>query len=134
MITLIKNRFRLDASHLLERLQPVIRKLNIEGDITIKLGGEAESRDLNRQHLQRNYPTDVLSFPMHQQLPGGYYLGDIFICLPIARHQAKEKGHSLNEELLTLIVHGLLHLAGYDHETDTGEMQACQDRILEEMG
>ena len=133
MITLIKNRYRIREELFLESLKTVIQKLNITGDISIRLGGEEESKALNRKYLKRDYPTDVLSFPMNQQLPGGYYRGDIFICLPMARKQARSKGHSLNEELITLMVHGLLHLAGYDHETDTGEMQTFQDQLMEEI-
>lgn len=133
MITLIKNRYRVNGNYFLERLQPVVQKLDIRGDVTIKLGGEKESRELNRTHLGRDYPTDVLSFPMHLELPGGYYLGDVFICHPLARKQAGNHKHTLDRELLILMVHGLLHLAGYDHERDTGEMQALQNRIVKDI-
>jgi probable rRNA maturation factor len=133
MISLNKNKFRLNQNYFLKRLYPVIQKLDISGDITIKLGSEDESRELNQTYLNRNYPTDVLSFPINQQFPEGYYLGDIFICLPIARKQAREKNIPLNTELLILMVHGLLHLAGHDHDGDTGEMLKLQAQIIDEI-
>ncbi|MCK4836311.1 MAG: rRNA maturation RNase YbeY [Candidatus Aminicenantes bacterium] len=133
MINLIKNKYRLDQNYFINRLKPVIQKLDIKGDISIKLGSEDESRDLNQKYLQKDYPTDVLSFPIQQQLPEGYYLGDIFICMPIAREQAKKEKISLKNELLILMIHGILHLAGYDHEGDNGEMFSLQDQIIDEI-
>lgn len=77
-------------------------------------------QDLNRRYRHKNKPTDVLSFP--SGVPG--VAGDIAISLEIADANAAEIGHSLATEVKVLILHGLLHLAGYDHETDTGEMLA----------
>jgi len=131
MIEIIENNFKVDKDFYLDKLQEIITELEIEGDIVIKLGDKEESRALNAQYLQRDYPTDVLSFPFKENIPGeGYYLGDIFICYPIAEEQAKENDISPEQALFTLMLHGVLHLSGYDHETDAGEMQKIQEQVL----
>ena len=131
MIKIIENNFKLDKDFYLDKLQEIVTELEIEGDIVIKPGDKEESQALNAQYLQRDYPTDVLSFPFNENIPGeGYYLGDIFICYPIAEEQAKENDIPLEQELFTLMLHGILHLAGYDHETDAGEMEKMQEQIL----
>ena len=79
---------------------------------------DGELRDLNRRFLRKNYPTDVLSFPAAQ--PG--IAGELAISLERAAAQATEFGHSVEEEVRILMVHGLLHLSGMDHEKDGGQM------------
>lgn len=131
MIEINDDDFKVDTEFYLEKLRVVIDELQIAGNIAIKLGSKEESRALNKQYLQRDYPTDVLSFPFNDDVPDeGFYLGDIFICYPVAEEQAKESNITMEQELLTLMVHGLLHLAGYDHETDSGEMQELQDKLI----
>lgn len=133
MIEIVDDQYKVDKAFYLEKLQEMVKELEIEGDIVIKLGGKEESQTLNAQYRQKDYPTDVLSFPFEEELPDGFYLGDIFICFPTAEEQAKEGGISLERELLTLMLHGILHLAGYDHESDSGEMQKLQEQLLEKM-
>jgi len=116
-----------------EVLLNLYSRLKLEGRVTIRLGDESEGRRLNSQYRNLDYATDVLSFPMSESLPDGLYLGDMFICLPVARLQAESAGHSLKAELLTLMIHGLLHLAGYDHETDDGEMTRLQENLEKEI-
>lgn len=116
-----------------EVLLNLYSRLKLEGRVTIRLGDESEGRRLNSQYRNLDYATDVLSFPMSESLPDGLYLGDIFICLPVARLQAESAGRSLKAELLTLMIHGLLHLAGYDHETDDGEMTRLQENLEKEI-
>jgi probable rRNA maturation factor len=130
MIEIIDDNYKVDKDFYGKKLQQIVKELEIEGDIVIKLGDREESQTLNSQYLQRDYPTDVLSFSYHDQLPDGFYLGDIFVCHPIAEEQAEENGIPLEQELLTLMLHGVLHLAGYDHEADTGEMLKLQEQIL----
>lgn len=131
MIKISESNFKVDKDFYLDKLQEIVTELEIEGDIVIKLGDKEESQALNAQYLQRDYPTDVLSFPFNENIPGeGYYLGDIFICYSMAEEQAKENDVPLEQELFTLMLHGILHLAGYDHETDVGEMQKMQEQIL----
>ncbi len=90
---------------------------------------DAELRRLNRQFRSRDYATDVLSFPATPQagLPDGY-LGDLAISWQRAREQAREFGHSAETEIRVLMLHGVLHLAGMDHETDRGRMSRAESR------
>ena len=92
-----------------------------------------ESKELNSQYRKKEYATDVLSFPFNEILENSFYIGDILICYPIAEKQAKERSISTEREIITLMVHGILHLAGYDHETDKGEMLALQDSFIEDL-
>jgi probable rRNA maturation factor len=98
-----------------------LRILQITGhedfELTIGLIGDAEMRRLNAKFRNKDYPTDVLSFPVEQNLPGAMHLlGDVIISLDKARQQAKEQRRSLREEIVTLLIHGVVHLLGYDHE------------------
>jgi probable rRNA maturation factor len=133
MINIIQEDFKIDRQFYLEKLENIARELNIdpEATIVIKLGNEEESKNLNRQYRKKDYPTDVLSFPFNEELPDGFYLGDIFICYPVAESQAEENSISLPEELFRLMVHGILHLVGYDHEKDTGQMEILQEQLIE---
>ncbi|HLP58522.1 MAG TPA: rRNA maturation RNase YbeY [Candidatus Deferrimicrobium sp.] len=134
MITIDDEEFKVEQKFYLDKLEQVIKELDIRGNIVIKLGSKDEAQELNSRYLQKDYPTDVLSFPFNEEVPEeGFYLGDIFVCFPIAEEQAKENGLTLAEELLTLMVHGILHLAGYDHETDAGEMEKLQEQLLEKI-
>ncbi|MDE3198184.1 MAG: rRNA maturation RNase YbeY [Acidobacteriota bacterium] len=91
--------------------------------------GDAEVRKLNRAYRGKDYATDVLSFPGE-----GDYLGDIAISLARARAQAKQYGHTLEDEVRILMLHGLLHLCGMDHETDSGEMARAEARWRKKLG
>jgi probable rRNA maturation factor len=91
-----------------------------EGHLAIELVGEDRIRALNREHRGRDRPTDVLSFPVDETPPAGgpRELGDVVVCPEHA------------EDLAEAVVHGVLHLCGYDHESDEGEMLALQDEII----
>jgi probable rRNA maturation factor len=130
MLKILDNPYQIDKEYYTSKLKAVTNELNIRGTICIKLGSEKESRQLNLSYRKKDYPTDVLSFPLNEKLPDGFYVGDIFICYPLAREQAKENHLTVEQELLTLMLHGILHLVGYDHETDTGEMAALQEKLL----
>jgi probable rRNA maturation factor len=97
------------------------RTLGLPKDVCIFITTNGQVRELNRRHCGKDEPTDVLSFP-----PGipSWSGGDIAISAPIAAAHAAELGHSVETELKILILHGVLHLAGYDHERDGGEMEA----------
>jgi len=92
----------------------------LRGEVSIRVTTDAELRDLNRRFRRKDKPTDVLSFPSGIS----DFAGDIAISGDIAARNAADLGHSRQTELKILILHGLLHLAGYDHETDQGEMEA----------
>ena len=130
MIKIIDENFNINKTFYLKKLGKIIKKINLKGTIGIKLGARSESKNLNQHYLNRAYPTDVLSFPIMEKLPDGFYCGDIFICYPIAEEQASANNTDIKIELLTLMIHGILHLAGYDHEKDSGEMVTLQEQLL----
>jgi probable rRNA maturation factor len=94
-----------------------------DGHLSVELVGEERIRELNREHRRRDAPTDVLAFPLDggEDVVGPRELGDVVIC-PAHATDVREAA-----------VHGVLHLCGYDHETDAGEMLALQGRILESL-
>lgn len=91
----------------------------------VRLADDAALRRANRRYRARDRPTDVLSFAGAEN-PEGRHLGDILVSLPKARSQARRLGHSLERELRELLLHGLLHCLGHDHERDGGEMDALE--------
>ncbi len=95
--------------------------VRLRGQVTVLLTTDAKVRSLNRRFRGKNKTTDVLSFPAEDSGPEKI-AGDLAISVPVARKQGVACGHSLATELKVLMLHGLLHLAGYDHETDSGEM------------
>ncbi len=91
-------------------------------------------RSLNRHFRHKDAPTDVLSFPASFVQPeGATYLGDIAISVETAARQAVERGLTLQRELEVLLVHALVHLSGFDHETDHGEMGALEGELRREL-
>ena len=101
------------------------RAVGARGELSIRITSSAEMRALNRRFRRKNKPTDVLSFPAETPR----LAGDIAISAEIAAANADALGHSVDTELKILILHGLLHLVGYDHETDAGEMQAEEAKL-----
>ena len=111
----------------LSRAKTAVR---LPGQVTVLLSGDTVLRDLNRRFRGKNKPTDVLSFPADPAAPGTERIaGDLAISVSTARRQASEQGHGLSTEIKVLILHGLLHLAGYDHEADSGEMARKERRL-----
>ena len=110
----------------LERIAPA----GARGSVAIAVVPDRRIRELNRQYRDKNAATDVLSFPADE--PG--QLGDIVIALGVARRQAKNARHSLSGEFRVLALHGLLHLLGYDHERDNGEMRRLEQRLRQAGG
>lgn len=105
-----------------------------DAEISIALVGDAEIEAMNRQYLDHEGPTDVISFPLHR--PGGAPLGDLYVGVEQAARQAEALGVSVREELLRLCVHGTLHILGYEHpETDDragSPMYLRQEELLRE--
>ena len=93
--------------------------------------GDADLRRLNREFRGLDYATDVLSFPSAAPAP---HLGDLAISLGRARAQAREFGHGIEQEVEILMLHGLLHLLGHDHETDSGQMARAEKRWRARLG
>ena len=104
------------------------RAAKLRGTVSILLAGSQEIRALNLRYRRKNKATDVLSFPSPEELRA-HSAGDLAISVDIAAQNARELRHSLTEELAILILHGMLHLAGHDHETDAGEMAALEARL-----
>ena len=96
-----------------------------ESSATIALVSDKRIRELNRQFRGIDKATDVLSFPAEEESN----LGDVAVSVETAVVQAKENGLSVDDEFAQLILHGLLHLCGYDHETDNGEMNRLELRL-----
>ena len=109
----------------------------LPGHVSVLLTSDREIRRLNREFRGKDQATDVLSFPApafagkksrsQQQRP--IVIGDLAISVETAARQAKQHGHPIQVELKILLLHGLLHLAGHDHETDAGEMAAWEDQL-----
>ncbi len=104
------------------------KAVELAGSVEVLLTSDAEVKRLNRAFRGKNKATDVLSFPAPEEL-AGEVAGDVAVSLDMAARQAAEHGHSLAEEVRILLLHGLLHLAGEDHEVDAGEM-AARERAL----
>lgn len=138
---------KLDLRSLREFLLLVRRELRLaRAEINIRLVSDAEIRRLNKMYRKKDKPTDVLSFPVaHRRtavrwvysLPAvGKFqqLGDIAISPATARRYARQHGRSCIGEMRILLLHGVLHLLGYDHETDNGEMDRLESRLRERLG
>jgi len=102
-------------------------------DIELVICDDAAIRTLNRQYRQIDKATDVLSFPLEGDL-SHQPLGTIVISYEHARRKADELGHAPQDEFALLFTHGLLHLLGYDHETDRGEMRALEHTLMHRFG
>jgi probable rRNA maturation factor len=116
----------------LARWLTTVAPASARGGVTVVLATDARVRTLNRDYRGKDYATDVLSFP-DEETPGvkgiPRHLGDIVIARGVATRQAREAGHALATELRILALHGLLHLLGYDHERDAGEMARVEKRL-----
>ncbi len=98
-------------------------------DIELILTTDEEIQKLNKEFRNKDKPTDVLSFPL-EDFPG-MPLGSIVISIDTAKKGAENFGHSIDDEIKLLFIHGLLHLLGYDHEIDNGEMREKEKEVIE---
>ncbi|HIP42449.1 MAG TPA: rRNA maturation RNase YbeY [Aquifex aeolicus] len=100
-----------------EWAQEALSSLGLKGvELSIYITDDSEIQELNKVYRGKDSPTDVLSFPINEIFNGYKILGDIVISQDTAERQAKEFGHTLEEEVRRLLVHGIIHLLGYDHE------------------
>ena len=104
------------------------RQVGLAGEVNVLITSDEEMRRLNREFRRKNKPTDVLSFRSSLNGKSGI-AGDIAISAQIARANAEVLGHPLESEIKVLLLHGLLHLAGYDHESDAGKMARLEQRL-----
>ncbi len=146
----VNNRQR--AARLARRpLEPFLRRVKNElgldeASLTVCLVSDAEIARMNEKFRKKKGPTDVLSFPTvarrrpvrlrrgSRPVKPGEYLGDIAISPSTARRYAKKNGRTLSSELQVLILHGVLHLLGYDHETDHGQMDKIEQKLRRRFG
>jgi probable rRNA maturation factor len=109
-------------------LRKIQRELGLVGEVNVRITSDREMRRLNREFRGKDMSTDVLSFPPAQN--GKVKLaGDIAISSKIAQENARALDHSVETELKILLLHGLLHLAGHDHDSDKGEMASLEQRL-----
>jgi probable rRNA maturation factor len=109
------------------------RMVRLKGEVSVLVTTSQELRRLNRNFRRKDKPTDVLSFPAVSALSEGL-AGDVAISAEIAAENARQLGHSTALELKILTLHGLLHLAGYDHERDHGEMARKERHLRKALG
>ncbi|MBI4529832.1 MAG: rRNA maturation RNase YbeY [Deltaproteobacteria bacterium] len=111
-----------------KQAEKILRFLNQEqAELSIALVGNREIRELNARYRDKDQPTDVLSFSCEGPLEGDQQLlGDVVISLETAAQQAKERGKTLEEEIEDLLIHGILHLLGYDHERSPEEARVMR--------
>lgn len=113
-----------------------------DADVTVRLVGEAEGRTLNRDYRGKDYATNVLTFvygegePLLQSDPVEHLTGDLVLCVPVVVREAAEQGKALEAHFAHLVVHGMLHLQGHDHEIagEAEEMETLETQILGALG
>lgn len=135
-------RRRINKAALTKFLLQAQAAVGLPGEVNVLLAGNNTLHRLNFDFRKKNKPTDVLSFPAPEVRPaqsasGGKrepWLGDLAISVEIARENAGRFGHALEMELKVLLLHGLLHLAGYDHETDNGRMARKERALQKKLG
>ena len=132
---------RFSRREIAEFVRRVLIALRVDDNIhevSIAIVDDDAMRNLNRQFRKKNKTTDVLTFPADDSDADpnapGRPLGDIVISIDQARRQATDQKHSLATEVRYLILHGVLHALGYDHETDEGEMNALELEVREKVG
>ena len=129
-----------DETILIQAAQQTLLSASVdrESELSIVLEDDLFLQQLNQKYLGIDTPTDVLSFPAGHIDPdtNSVYLGDVIISIPRAQSQATAGNHTLADELQLLVVHGVLHLIGFDHvgDEDKKNMQATQDAILKQLG
>ena len=107
--------------------------LRVESEVTIRIVDEHEARALNSQYRGKDYATNVLTFALTEE---PYLMGDIIICGPVVASEARAQNKDLMAHFAHLTVHGMLHLSGYDHETEPQAelMEALEVQILAKLG
>ena len=133
-----------DLSNMKKWISATLENLNAnfnQPEVTIRVVSLAESQELNHQYRDKNQPTNVLSFPFEvpEMIPVedfAEFLGDLVICEDIIVQEAKEQKKSLESHWAHMIIHGLLHLVGFDHITakDAEEMEGIEVKVLAELG
>ena len=125
-----QRRRRIDRARLRSIVARAGRSLKARGEVALLVAGDGTIRTLNNRYRGKDQPTDVLSFPG----PGGDAgLGDIVISVPAAERNARRLRRPFAKELDVLVLHGFLHVLGYDHETDDGTMDRIEGRLRRQL-
>jgi probable rRNA maturation factor len=113
-----------------------LRRFRKRAEVTIRVVGEPEGTELNERWRRKNGPTNVLSFPAGAMDTAPHLLGDIVICAPVVQREAAAQRKTAAAHWAHMVVHGILHLLGYDHHKrrDSATMEALEIRILRELG
>ena len=131
----VVNRQRIRKLNVVPWIKRVEKMLDVIGktdsSVTVAFVSDKKIRELNRQFRRIDKATDVLSFPSDSN---DGEMGDIAISIETAARQAKQSGLTLDGEIAQLLLHGLLHLSGHDHETDNGEMNRLELRLRKKLG
>jgi probable rRNA maturation factor len=128
-----------DKAALTRFLNRAQKLVGLEGEVQVLLADDATLKRLNRTFRGKNKATDVLSFPagpttvFFGEPDGPMLAGDLAISLETAARQAAEFGHSLRDEVKVLLLHGVMHLAGFDHEVDAGEMAVREAQLRKKL-
>lgn len=121
----------------MDALEEIASSLSTK-EVELIITNDATMQALNLEYRGKDSTTDVLSFPMQapftEQSIFGMPLGSIIIAESYVRAKAKELGHSIQDELSLLFIHGMLHLLGFDHETDNGEMRKREEAMIDQFG
>ena len=123
---------RVSAAALSRFLDDVLRALKLRGEVDVLLASDATIAAMNTRFRRKNIATDVLSFPTSEDSAG--IAGDLAISVDTAARQAAEQGHALVTELKILLLHGAMHLAGFDHEVDNGDMRRKETALRKKFG
>ena len=134
---LIKTKRKELKGQLQETARRILEVLAItDSELSVLLTDDEEIRRLNRSFRGKDSPTDVLSFPINEMVGGRKILGDVVISVDTAKRQAEERGESLQLTLCRLLIHGVLHLLGYDHERSPEEeemFRRMEELILDQL-
>lgn len=122
----LNTHFEGDLSLFEQAIEKLLREFETEQELTIIFTDDDHIHQLNRDYRQKDMPTDVLSFEMHDDIHPISPLGEIYISLDRATIQAQEHNQTVQEEVLHLAIHGTLHLLGFEHDTEEGYAQMQQ--------
>jgi len=127
-----QNRFKINKDHFKALLKRLIKHYDLKDpEVVLTFVENQEIKKLNREFLNRNKATDVLSFPLNEKSPDGkFYLGDIIISVDQAFEQSSDQSHSLEKELDVLTIHGFLHLLGFEHSKGIEEEEEKIKNII----
>lgn len=133
MVTIQKSAEGVHERNVLRFVRQAQKAVGLKGEVSVLLTSNREMRQLNRCFRGKDKATDVISFPA-SEVVSAKLAGDLAISTDMAVANAKLFGHSPEEEIRILILHGLLHLAGYDHEKDKGDMARKEQRLRTKLG